>query len=368
VSPGPVGAGSPVSPGPVGAGSPVSSLARAHLDRLVKPPGSLGSLEDLAVRLAGILGSARPHLHDPQVLVCAADHGIAAHGVSAYPSTVTRQMIGAILSGGAAVSVLARLHDLPITVVDCGVADPDPTDRPPAPNPPAAGATLIVAPIASGTADATCGPAMSAAQCTRALDRGREILRGLPGNVVLTGELGIGNTSAASLLMARLTGEPLSHCVGSGTGVRGSQLDHKRAVLQRVLTANLGADQPEAALAALGGFEIAVLTGVMLEAATQRRVILVDGFVTTAAVAVAAALQPAVIDACIFSHVSAEHGHARWLQYLGATPLLDLRLRLGEATGAILAWPLLCAATRVLTEMATLDGAGVSGPQSTGSA
>jgi len=328
------------------------------LDHLAKPPGSLGRVEDLAVDLAGILGSDEPTLRDPQVLVCVADHGLTARGVSAYPSSVTGAMVRTILAGSAAVSVLARAHGLPLTVVDCGVqADLTSLDTAPA-----AGIRFIRAPLGPGTADAAAGPAMTAAQCRSALALGRRLLTGLPGNTVVLGELGIGNTSAASLLMVRLTGEPLAACVGTGTGLDAPGLARKRAALATALRANEQARTPEEILTALGGFEIAVLTGAVLAAAEQRRVIVVDGFVTTAAVAVATAMAPATLECCVFAHVSAERGHRRWCALLGARPLLDLDLRLGEATGALLAWPLLPAAVTLLREMATLTAAGVSGP------
>jgi nicotinate-nucleotide--dimethylbenzimidazole phosphoribosyltransferase len=306
------------------------------LDAKTKPPGSLGRLEALAVQLALVQGSPRPVLRFPQLVVFAGDHGIAAQGVSAYPSEVTRQMVLNFLAGGAAVSVLARQHGLQVTVADCGVA---------AEFEPRAGLVRLKVP---------------GAQCVAAVDKGRQLVSTLPGNVLLLGEMGIANTSAAALLMARLTGEPLDACVGRGTGLDDTGLAHKRQVLQQALAVNAWAVAPLEALAALGGYEIAAMVGAVQQAASERRVIVVDGFITTAAVAVAAALQPGVLDACVFSHCSNESGHARWLQRLGATPLLDLGLRLGEGSGAALAWPLLVSACHVLAEMASFDSAGVS--------
>jgi nicotinate-nucleotide--dimethylbenzimidazole phosphoribosyltransferase len=322
------------------------------LDAKTKPPGSLGRLEALAVQLALVQGSPRPVLRSPQLVVFAGDHGIAAQGVSAYPSEVTRQMVLNFLAGGAAVSVLARQHGLQVTVADCGVA---------AEFEPRAGLVRLKVPGAErGTADTRRGPAMDMAQCVAAVDKGRQLVSTLLGNVLLLGEMGIANTSAAALLMARLTGEPLDACVGRGTGLDDTGLAHKRQVLQQALAVNAGAVAPLEALAALGGYEIATMVGAVQQAASERRVIVVDGFITTAAVAVAAALQPGVLDACVFSHCSNESGHARWLQRLGATPLLDLGLRLGEGSGAALAWPLLVSACHVLAEMASFDSAGVS--------
>jgi nicotinate-nucleotide--dimethylbenzimidazole phosphoribosyltransferase len=326
------------------------------LDDKTKPRGSLGRLEALALQMALIHGSPRPWLHAPQLVVFAADHGIAAQGVSAYPAEVTRQMVGNFLAGGAAVSVLARQHGLNLTVVDCGVAH----DFTPQPG-------LIVAKVAGaehGTADASRGPAMSLSQVEQAMANGRRIVSNLPGNVLLLGEMGIGNTSPAALLMARLTGHPLAHCVGRGTGLDDPGLARKQAALQAALTANAVATDPLEVLAALGGLEIATMAGAVLQAAAERRIVVVDGFITTAAVAAAHALAPAVLQRCVFAHASAESGHARWLQHLGVRPLLDLGLRLGEGSGAALAWPLLESACRVLCEMASFASAGVSGPGS----
>ena len=325
---------------------------QAALDAKTKPRGALGRLEALALQLALIQGSGQPQLCEPQLVVLAADHGIAAQGVSAYPAEVTRQMVLNFLAGGAAVSVLARQHGLALTVADCGVAaefEPHPRLR-----------RLKVPGAEHGTADASVGPAMSEAQSQAAILQGRRLVTALPGNVLLLGEMGIGNSSAAALLMARLTGEALAVCAGRGTGLDDTGLAHKRAVLQRALAANAGATAPLQALAALGGLEIAAMVGAVQQAVAEGRVIVVDGFITTAAVAVAAALQPALLQRCVFAHRSSETGHARWLQHLNAQPLLDLDLRLGEGSGAALAWPLLESACRVLVEMASFSSAGVS--------
>lgn len=323
---------------------------RHKLDRKTKPVGSLGQLEALALQLGLVLGSETPNLRAPQVLVCAADHGLAARGVSAYPSDVTWQMVENFLAGGAAVSVLARQHDLALTVVDCGVRH----DFAPRPG-------LLVRKPAPGTADSSQGPAMSAQQCEQAMANGRDIVAGLPGNVLLLGEMGIGNTSAASLLLAALTGEPLADCVGAGTGLDEAGIARKRALLAQVLALHADARQPLPALAAFGGFEIATLVGAVLQAARERRVIVVDGFISGAAVLVAQALEPHVLQRCVFSHRSDESGHGVMLRHLGpARPLLDLGLRLGEGSGAVLAWPLLQSACLLLEQMASFESAGVS--------
>lgn len=327
----------------------LEARVRHHIDHLTKPLGALGRLEALGLKLALIQGRERPVLDTPQLVVFAADHGIAARGVSAYPSDVTWQMVENFLAGGAAVSVLARQHGLALTVVDCGVKhDFAPREG------------LVVAKLMHGSQDSSVGPAMSPAQCAAALDHGAALLQRLPGNALLLGEMGIANTSAASLLMSRLTGLPLADCVGRGTGLDDAGLARKQAVLAEALQANAHAREPLAALAALGGLEIATMVGAVLQAAHNRRVIVVDGFITTAAVAVAAALAPAVLQRCVFAHASAESGHARWLAELGAEPLLDLGLRLGEGSGAALAWPLLESACRVMAEMASFASAGVS--------
>ncbi|HRA61594.1 MAG TPA: nicotinate-nucleotide--dimethylbenzimidazole phosphoribosyltransferase [Burkholderiaceae bacterium] len=327
-----------------------------RLDQKTKPLGSLGRLEALARQLGEVLGEPLPQLEQPQLLVFAADHGLARQGVSAYPSDVTWQMVENFLAGGAAVSVLARQHGITLTVIDCGVAH-DFASRPAlAPG----RAQLLVRKIAEGSADSSRQPAMTQAQCLTAITNGREVVRSLPGNVVLLGEMGIGNTSAAAMLLARLTGRDIAACTGAGTGLDAAALAHKIGVLARVLQHHADAVEPLAALAAFGGFEIASLVGAVLQAALERRVVLVDGFIVGAAVLVAQALEPAVLQRCVFAHRSGERGHAWMLQYLHVVPLLELDLRLGEGSGAALAWPLLQSASLLLSEMASFATAGVA--------
>ena len=326
---------------------------QALLDAKTKPLGALGRLEVLALQCALVLRDERARLHRPQLVVFAADHGIAAQAVSAYPREVTRQMVLNFLAGGAAVSVLARQHGLALTVADCGVAA-DFASHPGLVH-------LKVEGAEHGTADSTIAPAMTGPQCDAAIALGQRLVAGLPGNVLLLGEMGIANTSAAALLMARLTSEPLAACVGRGTGLDDRGLQRKHEALARALQRHPTARSPRDVLAALGGLEIAAMVGAVWQAAADRRVIVVDGFISTAAVAVAAAQHPAVLGYCVFSHCSAESGHARWLRHLGVTPLLDLGLRLGEGSGAALAWPLLASACRLLDQMASFDSAGVSG-------
>ena len=319
------------------------------LDNKTKPVGALGRLEALAMRVACILGSTAPVLDAPQMLVCAGDHGLAARGVSAYPSDVTWQMVENFLAGGAAVSVLARQHRLNLTVVDCGVRhDFAPREG------------LLVRKVAPGTADASLGPAMSMAQCEQAIANGMALMRDLPGNAVLLGEMGIGNSSAAALLLARISGQDIDACTGAGTGLDAAGRAHKRKVLRGVLELHAAATDPLAALAALGGFEIATLVGAVLQAAQERRVIVLDGFIASAAVLVANALRPHVVQRCIAAHESAEPGHRLLLNYLELQPLLQLDLRLGEGSGAALAWPLLESACCILRDMASFESAGVS--------
>ncbi len=319
------------------------------LDNKTKPQGSLGRLEFLAINIGLILNTEKPELLEPQLVVFAGDHGLVARGISAFPSDVTWQMVENFLSGGAAVSVLARQHGIGLTVVDCGVChDFEPR------------AGLLIRKIALGTADATEGPAMTKTQCEQALSNGLHLVQGLPGNALLLGEMGIGNTSAASLLMSRLTGLDIVDCTGAGTGLDADAVQRKISVLRTVLRKNADAISPLDALAALGGFEIATMVGAVLQAALENRVIVVDGFIASSAVLVATAMQPAVLERCVFAHRSGERGHALMLAHMRVDPLLDLGLRLGEGSGAALAWPLMVSACRVIGEMASFESAGVS--------
>ena len=337
--------------------APIPSLAQAGLqsqlqhalDNKTKPLGALGQIEALALRLGLILGSPRPELQAPQILVYAADHGLAAHGISAYPSDVTWQMVNNFLAGGAAINVLARQHGLALQVVDCGVRHDF------APH-----LGLIEQKVAYGSADSLQQAAMSAEQCQQALRNGAQLVQELPGNTLLLGEMGIGNTSAASLLMARLCDLPIGDCTGAGTGLNPSAISRKTQILAQVLEKHAQAQAPLDALAALGGLEIATMVGSVLQAARENRVIIVDGFITSSAVLVAAALQATVLERCIFAHCSGERGHALLLEHLQAVPLLRLGLRLGEGSGAALAWPLLQSACAILAEMASFDSAGVA--------
>ncbi len=327
----------------------LAEALQAAIDGKTKPLGSLGRVEWLAQRLGAVLGSTAPVLERPQMLVCAADHGLAARGVSAYPSEVTYQMVLNFVAGGAAVSVLARQHGIALSVVDCGVREAVP-EQP----------GLLSRRLGPGTQDPLEGPAMSLAQCEQALANGAAVVRDLPGNALLLGEMGIGNTSAASLLLARLGGFEVADVTGAGTGLDADAVLRKIGVLRAVLQRHGAAREPLEALAAFGGFEIATLAGAVLQAAAERRVILVDGFIASSAVLVASKLRPNVLQRCVFAHRSGERGHALMLAHLRVEPLLDLGLRLGEGSGAALAWPLLQSACALLREMASFASAGVS--------
>ena len=320
------------------------------IDHKTKPLGALGQLEGLALQLGLIQRSETVALTQPQMVVFAADHGVAFEAVSAYPQAVTVQMVANMLAGGAAVNVFARQHGFALQVVDAGVA----AELPAHPQ-------LLPRKVALGTRNLCIEPAMTATQVRTALTAGMHVVRDLPGNVVAFGEMGIGNTSAAALLLTRLAGVPLMDATGRGTGLNDEQLARKRDVLARALGRNPTATAPLAALADVGGFEIAMMTGAMLQAAAERRVVLVDGFIAGAAALVAHALVPQVLDYLVFCHRSAERGHSALLAHLEAQPLLALELRLGEGSGALLAWPLVQSAASFLNEMASFESAGVSG-------
>jgi nicotinate-nucleotide--dimethylbenzimidazole phosphoribosyltransferase len=326
-------------------------IAAARQARLTKPTGSLGRLEDLSIRLAGMTGRLDPPLERAVVFTLAADHGVAAEGVSAYPREVTPQMVLNFLRGGAAINVIAREVGARVVVADMGVD----ADLPAHPE-------LRELKVRRGTGSITRGPAMSEAEATRAIDAGRQLVAGEDPDIVLTGDMGIGNTTASAALICALTGLDPTLVVGRGTGVDDEGLRRKQAAVARALQVNDAAIQrgPLATLAAVGGLEIAGLVGVILQAAETRRPVIIDGFISGAAALTAAAMDGGAPDYLIASHRSQELGHAMVLERLGLQPLLDLDLRLGEGTGAALALPLVRAAVRLLNEMATFDEAGVS--------
>lgn len=326
---------------------------RARIDQKTKPPGSLGRLEEIALQLGLMQGTTTPELRSPVVLVFAGDHGFAREGVSPFPPEVTPQMVRNFLAGGAGINVLARLSGLPVKVVDAGVAA-DLADHP----------DLLALKVRKGTRNALHEPALTAGEVDTCLARGAELVRDFARNgtnAILPGEMGIGNSSAAALIYSALLKRPLGDCVGLGAGHDPAGLARKRALLAHVQARHANVRTPLEALAAFGGCEIAMMSGAMLEAAAHRMLVMVDGYIATAAILVAARLQPAVLAYCLFAHVSGDGPHRLAIEAMGGRPLLDLGLRLGEGTGAALAWPIVRAAERFLAEMATFDTAGVSG-------
>ncbi len=318
-----------------------------------KPRGSLGRLEDLSIQLAGIQGQPIPQIRHKAIITMAGDHGVVAEGVSAYPQEVTAQMVYNFLGGGAGINVIARQVGARIIVVDMGVAAGF-----------EANPRLVSRKIAPGTRNMALGPAMTGAQAVRAIETGMELVAaevtdGL--DIVGTGDMGIGNTTAASAVCAVMTGKPVAEVTGRGTGVSHSQMKHKIAVIGRALTVNHpDPRQPLEVLAKVGGFEIGGLAGVMLGAAAHRIPVVIDGFISGAAALIAAALSPGLGAFLIPAHVSAEPGHRLLLHHLGLEPLLNLKMRLGEGTGAALGIFLAETAARVLAEMSTFTEAGVS--------
>ena len=335
--------------------SRVQRSAELRQARLTKPPGSLGRLEELAVRLAGMQGDPRPRIGGKAVIVAAGDHGVVAQGVTGYPQAVTAQMVANFLSGGAAVSVLCRRLGVRQLVVDAGIAGP-----PPAPDP-----ALRVVHVGSGTGDMSRGPAMTRTQAERCVNAGVQLAGEVAADgadLIATGDMGIGNTTAASAITAAVTGRPPTETTGRGTGRNDDQLRHKVAVVERALACNVP-DPGDAldVLAKVGGFEIGVLAGVILGGAAQRRAVVLDGFISGAAALLADLLSDHVRGYLVAAHRSAEPGHGVVLAHLGLQPLLDLEMRLGEGSGALLAMPIIEAAAACLAEMATFAEAGVSG-------
>ncbi|HVH01412.1 MAG TPA: nicotinate-nucleotide--dimethylbenzimidazole phosphoribosyltransferase [Amaricoccus sp.] len=324
---------------------------RRKIDGKTKPVGALGRIEALAAQVARVQGRLAPRMARCRLTIFAADHGIAAEGVSAYPQAVTRQMVLNFLDGNAAANVFARSVGAELRVVDAGVAGE-----------PIADPRLVARRIGPGTRNALREPAMTAAERHRALAEGRALGSDGSFDAVAFGEMGIANTSAATLVAHKLAGLPLALLTGRGTGLDDAGLARKEAVLATAARRTAPRLDAGTALAEYGGFEIAMMAGAMLGAAEARRIVIVDGFIAAAAALVAVALDAQAAGALVFAHRSAEHGHAALLAHLGAEPLLDLGMRLGEGTGALLAWPLVRAAAAMLTEMSSFDSAGVSGP------
>ena len=322
------------------------------IDNKTKPPGSLGALETLARQLGLIQQTVNVALREPTIVVFAADHGVVAEGVSAYPQSVTWQMVENFLHGGAAINVFARQSHCALQIVDAGVNHDF-----------GARSALLDRKVGRGTANFAQQAAMSVTDCQLAMAHGAQIAAALTGNVIGFGEMGIGNTTAAAALMHKLTGIPVADCVGAGTGLALDGIRHKQRVIEAAVALHAGVDEPLAILATFGGFEIAMMVGAMLGAAERRSVLLIDGFIVTSALLVAAKIAPAILDYCVFAHCSDEQGHRRMLAQLDAKALLNLGLRLGEGTGCALALPLLHAACAFLGEMATFESAQVSDKQ-----
>jgi len=319
---------------------------RAALDGKAKPPGSLGRIEDLAVKIGLIQQSLTPKLDRCRLLLFAGDHGLTRSGVSSYPASVTTAMVRTLLAGKASASAFAAAIGAEVAVIDAGVA----ADLAPHP-------ALIDAKVAPGTADAAVEPAMTRDQALLALNRGAAIARQSAADgfdVLALGEMGIGNSASAALLLHRLGPLPLDRAVGVGAGQSAEGLARKHAALDRA-AARSSATEPLEVLAQFGGFEIAMMAGAILGAAGTCAVVVVDGFIATSAALVAARLAPACLDRCVFAHRSAEAGHTAMLAILEAEPLLDLDMRLGEGTGALLAVPLLRAAAALLSQVASLE-------------
>ena len=334
----------------------ITPALQHKIDRKTKPLGALGRLEPLALQIGLVQQTLTPELRQPHIVVFAADHGAARAGVSAYPPDVTWQMVENFLAGGAAINVFSRQLGLGLSVIDAGV-NHDFGKR----------SGLINAKIGPGTANYIEQPAMSAEQRDAALQRGREIAHALAGNgcnCVGLGEMGIGNTASASLLSCCLIGAEqgadLYTVTGRGTGLDDAGLAHKRALLEQALHRGGCPRDPLAVLAEYGGFEIAMMVGAILGAAEKNMLVLIDGFIVSAALLVAHAIEPAVLSYCVFAHRSQEPGHRVQMAFLGVEPLMELDLRLGEGTGAALAFPLVQAAANFLNEMASFESAGVS--------
>ena len=333
--------------------------ARVRQDELTKPQGSLGRLEDLSIKIAGIKGKTVRGFEHKAIVTMAADHGVVTEGVTLYPQGVTRQMVFNFLSGGAGINVLARFIGARVVVVDMGVIggfEPHPD--------------IVCKMIDFGTKDMTKGSAMTRQQAVDAIDAGvevveAEIAKGL--DIVGTGDMGIGNTTASSAICAAITGEAVEKVTGRGEGLDDKQVAHKVEVIQKALKLNKPDPRdPIDVLSKVGGFEIGGLAGVMLGAAAQHIPVVIDGFISGAAALIATELAPGLKDYLIAAHLSAESGHRVLLEYLGLTPLLDLEMRLGEGTGAALGITIVEAAVKTLAEMATFAEAGVSQKEGSG--
>ncbi len=328
------------------------SAARARQDILTKPAGSLGTLEDISTKVAGITGNAMPKMKDKVIITMAGDHGVTDDGVSAYPKEVTAQMVYNFLNDGAAINVLARHAGARVVIVDMGVAVDFTHER------------LVSKKIAYGTANMAKGPAMSYEDAVRSIEAGIEVFeseakKGV--DIVGVGDMGIGNTTPSSAIVAVITGYEVEKVTGRGTGIDDAGLEKKIAVIEEAIRVNKPNNKDAIdVLAKVGGFEIGGMAGVILAAASHRVPVVIDGFISGTAALVAYGIAPAVKDYMIAAHRSVERGHSVTLDYIGLKPLLDLDMRLGEGTGAALGISIVDAACKILGEMATFEDAGVS--------
>ena len=324
---------------------------RHAIDSKTKPLGALGIVETLAAQVARVQGTLTPRLVRCRLTLFAGDHGIAHEGVSAYPQAVTRQMVANFLAGGAAANVFARANGVDLQVVDAGIAG-NPVNAP----------GLVSLRIAAGTRNFALEPAMSAEQCAQALRAGHDLAAGVSTDAAAFGEMGIANTSSATLIAHKLTGVGLEALIGRGTGLDDEGLARKHAVLERAALRTGERLHARDALREYGGFEIAMMAGAMIGAARSGAIVLVDGFIASAAALAAVGLVRTLRDYLVFAHRSAEQGHRTVLEALDARPLLEFDMRLGEGTGALIAWPVLKCAAAMMSEMASFESAGVSGP------
>jgi nicotinate-nucleotide--dimethylbenzimidazole phosphoribosyltransferase len=327
----------------------IQDTLRGKIDNKTKPVGSLGRLEELAIQIGIIQQSLSPKLKQPSILIFAADHGIAAEGVSAYPQEVTKQMVYNFIEGGAAINVFARQNGIDLKIVDAGVKGRfDDTTK----------GKLVNKKIGEGTRSYTRGPAMTREQCIQAIKNGAECVRDVYQtgcNAIGFGEMGIGNTSSSSIIMHLLTEIPLDECTGRGTGLDEEGLQRKKDMLSQCVRHYSVELTAINILAHFGGFETAMMVGAFLQAAENKMTTLVDGFNATVAWLVASQLYPAIRDYCLFTHQSDEKGHKSVLEHLGVDPILDLNMRLGEGSGVAVAYPLIVSAIRFLNDMASFD-------------
>lgn len=336
-------------------GNELSDAIKTKIDLKTKPVGSLGALETAAHKICIIQNTLSPQIANGAVLVCAADHGIVDEGVSPYPQDVTWQMVMNFVGGGAAINVFARQHNLQLMVADAGVKFNFEPSIP-----------ITHRKVRMGSRNFAIEPAMTAQECNTAMQNGADIVNELHAkgcNTIIFGEMGIGNTTSATALFCKYSGVRTSLATGAGTGLDSAGVKHKSEVIAKAIEKYIDIKDPFDILCTLGGLEIAMIAGGMLQAAANKMVILVDGFIVTSALMAAHAINPNTLEYCIFSHQSDEQGHKLMLDYLGAKPLLNLSMRLGEGTGAAVAYPLIISAVNFFNEMSSFEEAGVDQQQ-----